>query len=105
MAVWFGMHPAEIVFTLLFVWATLLFYAVMRQKAERGAMQPKYVFFLVGLILWTFAALLDVLDSLPVSGIRILDVCEHFVFLIGAIFFVIAVRKNHIEFERMVSGT
>jgi len=98
-----GIHPAEIVFTLLFAWAAWLFATVMRQKGhEKREIERSHGWFLVaGLVIWTLASLLDALDNLPVSGIRILDVCEHWVFLIGAVVFAVGLSKLCRKYEEL----
>ncbi|UZE92005.1 MAG: hypothetical protein IB616_04615 [Methanosarcinales archaeon] len=98
-----GIHPAEIVFTLLFAWAAWLFATVREQKREKGGIEDGHRLFLViGLVLWTLASFLDVLDNLPASGIRILDICEHWIFLIGAIACVIGLSKVCKKYEELI---
>ncbi|MDI6889085.1 MAG: hypothetical protein QMC78_05310 [Methanocellales archaeon] len=101
-----GIHPAEIVFTLLFAWAAWLFATVIRQKRrEKSGIEDGHrTFLLVGLMSWTLAALLDVLDNLPVPGMRILDICEHWIFLIGAIVFVMGLSKVRRKYDELARG-
>ncbi len=99
-----GIHPAEIVFTLLFAWAAWLFATTIKQKRhEKREIEEGHGLFLVaGLVAWTLASLVDALDNLPVSGIRALDICEHWVFLIGAVALAVGLSKLCRKYEELI---
>jgi len=86
-----GLHPEEIVATIIFAWAVLLFIEVRIQKIKtsKGTKDNYYLFWLVGLVLWVASTFLDVLDNIP--GLRMLDSCEHIIFLIGTASFTLGI--------------
>ncbi len=93
-----GLHPAEIVSFLIFLWTIILFSGLIKQKAEdRG---KRHTLYLIGLLLFTYATFFDIFDNLP--GLRFLDYVEHISFMAGSIFFTLGVYRTFKSAEHLV---
>jgi hypothetical protein len=90
----YGIHPAEVVGFLIFLWASFLFISlrkhVIRTKFAGG---DYYVFWVAGMVFFCIQQFLDVLDNLP--GLRFLNDLQHFTFLIGTILFTYGIFKSY----------
>jgi|GEM_PF-5521780 len=98
-----GIHPAEVVSFLIFLWASFLFISVRKQMIKtKFAGGDYYIFWVAGMVFFCIQQFFDVLDNLP--GLRFFNYLEHITFLIGAILFTYGIFKSYKKYEMAVKG-